>query len=509
MSIHQIKAGTLLSYVSLAVYNVIGLLYTPFMLRMLGQSEYGLYSLSASIVAYLAVLDLGFGSAIVRYTAKFKAESKQDELRALWGMFFTLYLIIGLVSLLAGILLCSKLGSLFSSSMSQPEVARTRVILILLVSNLSITFPLSVFGSIITANERFVFQKMSIIVRSILTPCLAVPLLLLGYKALGMVVVITAINVAGLLFDMWYCLVRLRVRFVLGAFNCQLVKEITGYSLFVFLGIVVDRFYWSSGQFILGVVAGTAAVSVYSIGIQMLLYYLGFSMAISGLFLPKVSAMVVNEVSSQEVSDLFVRVGRIQYLIMSLLLSGFVLYGKQFITLWAGPEYSDAYIISLLIMIPLTVPSIQGLGLAILQARNRHRYRSIVYAIIASIGFAISFPLAKAVGGVGCAAATSMSLIVGNVVIMNRYYFRHMKIDIPHFWNEILKMTLPILPLIALGSALNLLHSQDTVASLALKIGVFAALYLLIVWWKVMDPFERRLIRQLIWGFLPKIQGDT
>ena len=75
----QLKIGALLSYVVLALQNLVGLLYTPFMLRMMGKSEYGLYSLAASIVAYLTILDLGFGNAIVRYTAKFRAEGKQEE----------------------------------------------------------------------------------------------------------------------------------------------------------------------------------------------------------------------------------------------------------------------------------------------------------------------------------------------------------------------------------------------------------------------------------------------
>ena len=75
----QIKTGVILSYLTLALSNIIALVYTPFMLRMMGQSEYGLYSLVASVVAYLTIMDFGFGNAIVRYTAKYRAESKQNE----------------------------------------------------------------------------------------------------------------------------------------------------------------------------------------------------------------------------------------------------------------------------------------------------------------------------------------------------------------------------------------------------------------------------------------------
>lgn len=57
---NQLKGGAALSYVSIVLNMMVGLMYTPYMLRMLGQSEYGLYSLAASIIAYLTVLDFGF-----------------------------------------------------------------------------------------------------------------------------------------------------------------------------------------------------------------------------------------------------------------------------------------------------------------------------------------------------------------------------------------------------------------------------------------------------------------
>ena len=73
---NQVKAGAILNYVIIGLNTLLGLLYTPYMLHMLGQNEYGLYSLVASIIAYLTILDFGFGNAIVRYTAKFRAEGK-------------------------------------------------------------------------------------------------------------------------------------------------------------------------------------------------------------------------------------------------------------------------------------------------------------------------------------------------------------------------------------------------------------------------------------------------
>ena len=82
----QRKTGAILSYVSIVASTLIQLLYTPLLITKLGQSEYGLYSLINSIIGYLTVLDLGFGNAIIVYTANYKAQNKIDEEQKLHGM---------------------------------------------------------------------------------------------------------------------------------------------------------------------------------------------------------------------------------------------------------------------------------------------------------------------------------------------------------------------------------------------------------------------------------------
>lgn len=81
--------GALLSYVNNIATIIVGLAYTPIMLRLLGQSEYGLYSLVGSIVGYLSVLDMGLGDTVVRYTARNRVdETKKKRGRIKWPLSF-------------------------------------------------------------------------------------------------------------------------------------------------------------------------------------------------------------------------------------------------------------------------------------------------------------------------------------------------------------------------------------------------------------------------------------
>ena len=211
MAINQLKAGAILSYVSIGLNNLVGLLYMPFMLRMMGQNEYGLYSLVASVITYLTVLDLGFGNAIVRYTAKFRAEGKINEQYDMFGMFLILYSIVGVITLLIGTGFYFNVDVLFDRAMTLEDLSKVRTMMLLMTVNLAFTFPMSVFGSIIVAYEDFVFQKLVNITRIILNPLVMIAMLMLGYRAIGMTVITTLFNVVTLLVNCWYCFHKIHI----------------------------------------------------------------------------------------------------------------------------------------------------------------------------------------------------------------------------------------------------------------------------------------------------------
>lgn len=477
---NQLKVGAALNYVSICLNMVVGLLYTPYMLRMLGQSEYGLYSLAASIIAYLTVLDLGFGNAIVRYTAKFRAEGKQREQEEMFGMFFILYIGIGIIAMIAGSVLSLNVENMFSRAMTESEVHRTRIMLWLMTFNLAFTFPMSIWGSIMSAYERFVFQRIVSIIRSALNPVVMILLLVVGYKAIAMVVVTTIFNVVTLLVNWWYCKYKLTIKVRFAKFKWAFLKEVSIYSFWIFLNAIMDRIYWSTGQFVLGIYKGSVAIAVYAVAIQLESMYMMFSTAISSVFLPKVTSMVTKGSSDEEISDLFIRTGRIQYIVMAYILSAFVVFGKQFIILWAGDDYADAYYLTLMFFVPLTVPLIQNLGILILQARNQMKFRSMLYIVIALCSLGLSIYLAQIYGGYGCAFATGMALLIGQGLIMNIYYQKKQRINIKGFWWEILKMSIVPAVFIVVGLyALNHFEpSNMTVLDFVKYLILYTVLYI-------------------------------
>ena len=149
MKVNQLKGGVILNYVITCLYAIIGLLYTPYMLRQLGQSEYGLFTLTASVIAHLSILDLGFGDALVRYTAKYRAEKRTDEQYYLFGMFVVIYSIIALLAFVVGIVICSNIQTLFGKTMSDVEIDRARAMLLCLTFSVTVSFLFQIFSAII------------------------------------------------------------------------------------------------------------------------------------------------------------------------------------------------------------------------------------------------------------------------------------------------------------------------------------------------------------------------
>ncbi len=495
---NQRRWGAILSYVNIVANVVVGLGYTPVMLRLLGQSEYGLYSLIGSMAGYLSVLDMGLGNTIVRYTARNRVDGTPQREAELNGLFLSVYSFIGLICIGIGAIFYANIDALFGVTLTAGEMDRAKIMMLLLICNFVFSFPLSIFASILNAYEKFIFLRASNILRVIINPLLVLPFLYWGYGSVMMVVISTLLNLTCLLANAFYCFHYLKVRFSRGHFETVFLKEIAAYSFFIFLNAVMDKVYWGTGQFVLGIVSGTTQVAVYAIAMQFMIMYMNFSTAISGVMLPKVTMMVANKVDASELSKLMTRIGRLQYLIVGYICVMFFLVGRQFIHLWAGPDYIGAYPIVVLLMLALMIPLLQNVGIAILQAMNLNRYRMTVYSACAFSALLISFPLARQWGGWGCAVATAGALIVSTGVIMNRYYAKKIHLDIGMFWRNILPLMKGSVLLLLVGFGLEFcLHFSLNWQNFIVLCTVDTLFYLVIMYKFCMNEDEKALCQQM------------
>lgn len=491
----EIKIGAILSYVIIVVNMLIGVLYTPILTAKLGQTEYGLYSLVTSVISYLTILDFGFGNAIIIYTTRYRNKNEKDKEQKLHGMFLIIYIIIGIIAGIIGAFLWLNVDKLFGNTMSVDELSKAKILMGILTLNLVLTFPLSVFSSIITSYEKFVFSKVLNLIRIVLNPIVMIVLLNLGFKSIALVILNTVLNLGTLILNYIYCKTKLKIKLKFGKIDFKLLREIMAYSVWIFLNSIMDKINWSLDQFVLGIYSGSVAVAIYSVAGQLNQMYINFSSAISGVLLPRITKMENDNASDEEFTDIFIKTGRIQYIVMALIMSGFVLFGKEFINImWVGPEYAESYIIACILMLPSTIPLIQNVGLNILQAKNKYKFRVIVLMIFAVVNVCISIILSKKYGGVGAALGTAISTILGQVIFMNIFYQKKIGINIIKFWKNILTMSIPMIFVIILAIILKIIVPINSVIVLVAQIVLYTLIYCLIVYKFSINEYEKQLI---------------
>lgn len=494
MRINQRKAGVLLTYIAQGVQILSGLLYTPIMLRLLGQSEYGLYQLVASVVSYLSILSLGFGSSYMRFYSRIKKNNDEQEIARFNGMFMTIFLIIAVICLLCGAVMLGNIELVFGDGLTASEYPKARILLALMVFNLSLTFPASVFDSFMSAHEQFVFQRMLKVLQYLFNPFIALPLLIAGYGSIALVLVTTGLTIAKLISSIWFCIKELHIKMVFRGFEWGLLKEMWFFTFFIFINMIVDQINWNVDKFLLGRFSGTVAVAVYGIGSQLNNMYLQVSTAISNVFIPQVNRIVAEEQGDRVLTELFTKVGRVQFIVLSMIVSGFIFLGQAFIALWAGEEYEDSYYIALLLIVSVTVPLIQNLGIEIQRAKNLHKVRSVIYLVMAVANIFISIPLIQIWDSIGAALGTAISLIACNCIFMNIYYHKKIGLDMVYFWRQIASFIPALIIPAVVGVFLHYLWGMEHFGGFLAAGIIYLVVFCLSMWKLGMNETEKGMI---------------
>ncbi len=494
MKVSQLKMGVVLTYFSNALSILISLLYTPIMLDILGQGEYGVYTLANSVVANLGILSFGFGSAYIRFYSKYKVAKDTDGIATLNGMFLTVFSVIALIAFVCGSVLTANIEHLFNDGLTSSEIAMTRVLMRILVVNIAISFPASVFTSYITANEKYIFLKAVNMIKTVFSPLLNLPLLLLGYGSIGMVSVTLAVNLIADIINVCFCLKKLGMRFAFKGMKFHLLKEIWIFSAFIFLNIITDQINWNVDKFVLGMYRNSTAVAIYGVAAHLNTYYISLSHSVSSVFIPRVNKMVASNDSNQALTKLFTRVGRIQFMILSLILFVYLFFGDYFIQMWAGKEYSEAFFVGAILLCSVTIDCIQTLGIEIQRAKNLHKFRSVTCLCIAIANIFVTIPLSIRLGPTGAAIGTALTLLLGNGLLMNIYYHKKVGIDIIYFWKQILHFFYAFLPPTLYGIVMNYYFDITSIWEFILLAAGMVVIYLASIWFFGMDSSEKDLI---------------
>ncbi len=508
----QLKVGTILSYLQMLVSIIIGLLYTPIMIRLLGKSEYGLYNTVSSTIAMLSVLSLGFNSSYIRFYSKYKNKNDLENINRLNGLYFIIFSVIGVIALICGIVLLKNIQLVFGTGLTNAEYETARILMGILIINLSISFPMLVFSSIISAHEKYIALKLIGILKTVAGPLVTLPLLLKGYGSVAMVSVTVILSLVADAIYIFYVLAVLKCKFSFRRVENGITKELFAFTAFIALELIVDQINWNIDKVLLARFCGTTSVAVYSVGYSLYSYYQLCSTCVSGVFTPRIHKIVNStldnaELQKEKLTVLFVRVGRIQFLVLAFLASMVLFFGKSFIlNIWAGNGYDESYYVALILIFAAIIPLMQNLGIEIQRAKNVHQFRSVLYVAMAIVNLVLSVKLCQMYGAVGSAIGTAISLVLANGIIMNVFYHKKCSLDIGCFWKNIVMMFLGLSPAFVFGYILSNFADAKGIFTFLLCCFLYCVIFILTAWKLSMNEVEKELIKKPLKKFL-RIRG--
>lgn len=495
---NQLRVGAVMSYINMAIGSLIPMFYMPIMLSILGQDEYGLYRLSASVTSYLSLISFGIGSAIVRYLTKYRFEGDKEGEQNMLGLFNIIFAVIAAVSFVVGTVIAINAGLVYADSLKTEEsLHELQLLIFLLTINTSISFLFSPYNAVISCHERFVFLQFTNIIITVITPIVNIIILYLGFANVGMVCSSIFMNIVVMILYWMYVKHSIGIKAKYRNMPFNLIKEILFFSFWIFVANIVNQLYSTTDTLIIGAVPAlaTIGVAVYNVGSTFNAMMSNFTIGILNVLTPSVNKLVFTRNDPKELTDMMIRIGRIQCYIVGLVCSGFIAFGRQFLTLWVGQSYLDAYWVAIATMVPACVPLVQNVAMNVIVAQNKHRFRSLVYLFIALLNVGGTMLCVNQFGIIGAAVVTGIASIIGQGFIMNWYYWKRINLDIPRFWKNIGKMFLfPVGLCVVFLLVLSFADVNNWILLFA-GIAAYTILFIAVNWKFVMNDYEKDIFR--------------
>lgn len=438
------KLGVLLSYSSLALRNVLGLLLIPFIIFHVGVSHYGIYSLVTTLAGYLVVLEFGLSNTIIRFISRYKANNDTVKEAQFIGVILTLYALITSIVLLIGLVIWFNLEHMFSGSLTLSEIELLKPAFAILLINVAITLMSNSFTGIISAYERFTFEKSIEIFIFLLRCSLVFVGLHLGKGIITIVLIDTLVNAIQAVLRIVFVKYTLKVNILFSLPDRATVNEIIIYTFFIALNVIVNQINWRVDTLIIGTLTSSKDVAFFNIGSQLVFSFIAFASAISNIFVPKIVKLVTLNATPSELTAELIHISRLQMVVLGYVLVTFISFGQLFIKLFVGEEFEIAYWVALIPMIPFMFVLAQTSSNAVLQAMNKHKMRSILLLITAVMNIVLSIILVKNIGILGASIGTALTLLIGELVLVNIYLTRVVKLNMPYFYWCLLKTSGPV-----------------------------------------------------------------
>lgn len=491
-------SGVVLSYLVILIKLVVTLLFTPFLVSSLGIEGYGLYTLVGALAAYLYILDFGMNDSVLRFFVSYENDIPRRD--AFLAKMLGLYMLVGLV-----VLFCAYGMSILSETvfdaMNTPDQVEMISDMVLIVGlGAAVLIALNPVGALLSATESFVFLRSMEIVGTLLSTLAMVVVLNAGGGPVGIVVVATVTIVAQAILRLVYAILILHTKIRIGRPERAILKRVGSYAAPIFVVMVATVLFWRLDNVLIGATLGAGAVAIYTVGVLFNKYFMSFATALSRVMTPEIIRRIDQGADAKVLTDLMIRISRIQAMFLLLILSGLIIFGERFLVLWLGKEFAPAYWIMLVILVPYTFELTGNARNIILQVKGLYWQRSGITLVMAILNIPLTLILMQTMGVLGAAISTGIAVLLNYVLISLLLKYR-VGMEMGRYWVQTGRGIVPIsVLLIALGLLAERILPDGWIGLLLGGLS-YAVIFGLAIYYLAASTDERAFVGRFFGGF--------
>lgn len=431
--------GISLQYANTFLNMICGLFLSAFLLRVLGNTEYGLYQTISSFVNYLVLLEFGTGTVITRNISVSRARNDSVGIQKSVSTIGVITCVLILFIITVGSIFYFHLDKIYAVSLTKSQIQYGKKIFIVMLAYLVFSFLSNTASGILLGFEKYEIQPAISMIRMILRIILLILVVSATHKSITIAIVDLTLAIAVVILEIAICKIKLGVSFSFKYFDFSVFKASFPLAAAIFIQVLINQANNNVDKFIIGIKIGPEEVAVYSVGLYVYSIFASMTTIPIAMYGPQVAKEIVSGYTPNEVSEHLIQPSRLIVIIGGTILFGFLAVGRQFIALVYGINYMIAWKVALIIMLPMLINMSNGVMVNILDATDRRMARSGLLFFTTSANIVLTILWIEKYGVLGACIATAVCTIVGQVLLMDLYYYIKLHINILHFRYSVFK----------------------------------------------------------------------
>lgn len=492
----KLNLGIFLSYISVLVSIILGVLYIPWMINGIGYSNYAIYSIAITLISFFSI-DFGLSEAVTRFISKYNSSDDYLGKNKFLSVTFRIYIVIDLLIFLVLGIVYLNISRIYAN-LTILEIKSLKTVFLIISMYTVASFPFIPLNGILISHHKYSFVKLMDILYKVLTTSLMILALFFFGGVITLVAINTLVGLMVIVIKIIYIKKTDLIIVDLKFWDNTIFREIIKFIAWMTIIAVSQRLIFNIMPSILGALANSDEIAKFAISSTIEGYTWMIAAALSGLFLPSITEMTHKSTDNKAIEKLMLSIGKYQLVILGLILLGFILVGKEFLFFWVGGFFDDSYLITVLLISPLVLVMPLQIAETTLTARGLLKYRAIGSLIVGVGSMVLSILLSKELGALGVGISIFTSSMIGYVFYMNIVYIKVLKFNMKKFFlNVYFKYIFVILCTLIVWFFISYFFQNSSIFALVIKILIISIIYCASVYYAYLNSDERKIIIKL------------